>query len=68
MIQPALFAALCTNAKIHHHLDTLAEQQDDMLFAIERKEILAYNDAVKYKKLEELKNEVRAIRFTDLSP
>ncbi len=56
-------AYLGTHAKIHRELDTLDRRYRTLLMDIERKEILAYDDDLRYLRLEDLKRELIAIRF-----
>lgn len=59
------FIECCKQARIHHHLDAIQRKYRTMLEKIETEEIRAFEDDVRYEKLESLKEQLLQIRFID---
>ncbi len=58
-----LLAVLSQHAKIHKELDELGTRYRRLLQRIEEKQIASYRHDGKYRRLEELKEELLSIRF-----
>lgn len=64
-MRATIFSTLSLHAKMHKKLDGSQSAYQDMLFRIERDELLAAENPIIYNELEALKRELEEIEFVN---